>query len=167
MKHLLTLAVVVTAATVLAACGGSGSTGSANDGTTTVSVKQLGDRGGVLVDSSGRALYASDQESGGNVLCMGACNDFWKPLTVGAGAPTSSDLTGKLGVARRPDGTRQVTYNGKLLYSFSEDRPGQVTGDGFADAFGRQKFTWHVVNAGGTGSAPAGGGGSSSQIPGY
>jgi predicted lipoprotein with Yx(FWY)xxD motif len=47
---------------------------------------------------------------------------------------------------RRPIGRRQVTYKGKLLYSFTLDKPGKVTGDGFADAFGGHKFTWHVAH---------------------
>jgi predicted lipoprotein with Yx(FWY)xxD motif len=39
-----------------------------------------------------------------------------------------------------------VTYQGKRLYTFTLDKPGKVTGDGFMDAFGDHKFTWHVVH---------------------
>ena len=79
------------------------------------------------------------------VLCDGACLSFWQPLTV-SGTPTKgSSLPGKLGTVKRPDGRRQVTFNGKLLYSFKLDKPGKVTGDGFKDAFGSQKFTWRVA----------------------
>jgi predicted lipoprotein with Yx(FWY)xxD motif len=38
-----------------------------------------------------------------------------------------------------------VTYNGRLLYSFKLDKRGNVSGDGFKDAFGGQRFTWHVA----------------------
>ena len=79
------------------------------------------------------------------MLCTGACLSFWQPLTV-TGTPTGTSLHGKLGVLRRPDGRRQVTFNGKLLYSFKLDKPGKVTGDGFKDAFGGQSFTWHVAH---------------------
>jgi hypothetical protein len=46
-----------------------------------------------------------------------------------------------------------VTYNGRLLYSFKLDKPGKVTGDGLKDAFGGQKFTWHVAHPTGATSA--------------
>jgi secreted repeat protein with Y-X4-D motif len=41
----------------------------------------------------------------------------------------------------RVDGAKQVTYNGKLLYTFYFDKPGNARGDGFDDAFGGQKFS--------------------------
>lgn len=46
----------------------------------------------------------------------------------------------KLGTARRPDGVRQVTYDGWPLYTFRNDvRPGQATGQ--ADDMG----AWYTV----------------------
>ena len=99
------------------------------------------------------------------VLCTNACVSFWKPLTIGAGAPTSHSLPGTLGVVRRPDGTRQMTYDGKLLYSFAEDKPGEVTGNGFTDSFGGQQFTWHVVHTN-SATASSGSGGSSGSSSG-
>jgi predicted lipoprotein with Yx(FWY)xxD motif len=114
-------------------------------GSATVSIKSIGGAGKVLVDAKGRALYSNDEERGGKVLCTGACLSFWKPLTI-SGTPKGSSLPGKLVVVKRPDGGRQVAYNGKLLYSFTLDKPGKVTGDGLKDAFGGQKFTWHVAH---------------------
>jgi predicted lipoprotein with Yx(FWY)xxD motif len=170
MKGLLVITAAVASTVTLAACGsggGSGSSGAASSssGTKTVSVKNIGNEGKVLVDSKGMALYASDQEMHGKVLCTGACNSFWKPLTVSRGMPSGASLTGKLGVVRRPDGTEQVTYNGKLLYTFTQDSPGKVTGDGFADAFGGRHFTWHVVHSGK--SKSSGAAASSGSSPGY
>jgi predicted lipoprotein with Yx(FWY)xxD motif len=155
----LALAVIALA---VAGCGGGGGGGSAtaaapNTGGKTVSVADLGNAGQVLVDSSGRALYASDQETASsNVMCTGACTSFWKPLTISGGMPTGSSNAGKLGVVKRPDGTRQVTDNGKLLYTFTQEGPGQVTGDGFQDAFNGQQFTWHVVSVGNSGGSSGG-----------
>jgi predicted lipoprotein with Yx(FWY)xxD motif len=141
----------------LAVAATSGGTGSASRGAT-VSAKRLAGAGTVLVDAQGKALYRSDQERNGKVLCTGACLAFWQPLTV-SGAPKGTSLSGTLAVVRRPDGGRQVTYNGRLLYSFKLDKPGKVTGDGFKDAFGSQKFTWHVARpagaAVGSGAKPA------------
>jgi predicted lipoprotein with Yx(FWY)xxD motif len=174
MKRLLISGAAVVAAATLAACGGA-SGGSSNSAgamgpktNATVSAEEIGDAGSVLVDSDGQALYASDQEAGGKVLCTtDACTTFWTPLTISSGAPTASSLPGKLGVVERPDGSRQVTYNGKLLYSFNEDQPGEVTGDGFADAFGGQQFTWHVVHSNGSVGSSGSSGGTNTGPYGY
>jgi predicted lipoprotein with Yx(FWY)xxD motif len=156
-KRLLALAVVGVAALVagiafaFAATDNGG--GSAQSGAATVRVKQIPGHGKVLVDAKGHALYRSDQERRGMVLCAGACLAFWQPLKV-TGAPTrSSSTVGKLGIVKRPDGGRQVTDNGRLLYAFKLDKPGSVKGDGFKDAFGGQKFTWHVVRPVGASSS--------------
>ena len=152
MKRLLTFGAVSVAAlavgiAIAVAATTGGSAGKA--ASATVSVKSIAGHGKVLVDSRGRALYRSDQERNGMVLCTGACLSFWQPLTV-SGTPKGASLPGKLGVVKRPDGGKQVTYQGRLLYSFKLDSPGKVTGDGFKDAFGSQKFTWHVAHLAGT-----------------
>lgn len=147
----LVVAAAVGVAIAIAATGGSGS-GTASGGGT-VSVKKIAAAGSVLVDSKGRALYRSEQERNGMVLCTGSCLSFWQPLKV-TGTPTKGhSLSGKLGVVKRPDGGRQVTYNGKLLYTFKLDKPGKISGDGFKDAFGGQKFRWHVVRPVGASSS--------------
>jgi predicted lipoprotein with Yx(FWY)xxD motif len=170
MKRLLIPAAVVAVALAvgiaiaIAATNGGGSGNSmsspSSSGSTsaaTVSAKQISGAGNVLVDSNGMALYANDQEKGGMALCDGACLSFWTPLTISGGTPKGDSLTGKLAVINRPGGDRQVTYNGKLLYTFYEDSPGQVAGDGFDDAFGGRTFTWHVVHASGTTSSSGNG----------
>ena len=175
MKRLLTVLTASTAAVILAACGSSGSAGSSgssgspatasNGAATTVVAKNVDGVGNVLVDSSGRALYSPDQEANGTILCTGACTSFWMPLAAD-GTPTAATGVAQLGVIDRPDGTKQVTAGGKPLYTFAEDSPGQVNGNGFSDAFGSQHFTWHAVlssgmAAGGTtapGATSSGGG---------
>jgi|SoiMethySBSTD1v2_1073268.scaffolds.fasta_scaffold607988_2 predicted lipoprotein with Yx(FWY)xxD motif len=169
MKALIIAAATLAAVLALAACGGSNGSDSSSasppssGGTSTVSVEDVGSSGQVLVDSSGMPLYAADQESGGMVLCTGGCVSFWKPLTASA-APSASSLPGTLGVTNRPDGTKQVTYNGDPLYTFVQDQPGEVTGDGFADAFGGQHFTWHVVHPDGTHSSTSSSGSNSGGL---
>lgn len=170
MRRLLVIgAIVVVAAGVgvaiaIAATSGSGS-GSHNAGGT-VSVQKIAGAGSVLVDSNGRPLYRSDQEKNGMVRCTGACVSFWRPLTV-KGAPTASSLKGNLGVVTRPDGGRQVTFDGELLYSFKLDGQGQVKGDGFRDEFGGRKFHWHVVRPVGASSSGASTPASTPSYPGY
>jgi predicted lipoprotein with Yx(FWY)xxD motif len=164
------LALAVAALLIVAACGGSsdsgteaGATGSAN-APRTVSVESVDDVGDVLVDADGDALYAADQEVGGMVRCIDGCTTIWEPLTVGAGeTPSAGDGLGSmLGVVQRPDGDRQVTLDGRLLYSFVEDpSPGTVTGNGFADEFQGRLFTWHVATPTGISTTSANSGSSS------
>jgi predicted lipoprotein with Yx(FWY)xxD motif len=165
VKRLLLPGAALAASLALAACGSSG--GSSGSSTTpgganaTVAVKSIGGVGNVLVDSAGQALYTADVESGGKVMCTGACTSFWKPLTVGSGKPTAAGDVGKVGVITRPDGTKQVTVDGKPVYRFSQDQPGKVDGNGFADDFGGRHFMWSAVLAGG-GTASSSGAGTTS-----
>jgi hypothetical protein len=44
----------------------------------------------------------------------------------------------------------QVTAGGRPLYTFTQDSPGNVKGNGFTDDFNGQHLTWHAVTADGT-----------------
>ena len=152
------------AALALAGCGSSGSsagspsTPATND---TVSTSDVSGTGTVLVDSKGMALYSPDQEKSGKIMCTGECESIWVPLTV-SGTPTApSDLASKLGTVTRPDGSKQVTFDGKPLYTFAQDSgPNTVTGNGAKDQFSGTSFTWHVAApSGSTTTSTSGGGG--------
>jgi predicted lipoprotein with Yx(FWY)xxD motif len=148
----------VAAALAISACGGGASGSSSGAGaparaSDAVSVRQVSGVGRVLVDQSGKALYSPDQEANGTILCSGGCTAFWKPVTAAAGKPSPGAGAGKLGVIKRPDGTMQLTDNGRPLYTFADDSPGKATGDGFKDDFSGRRFTWHVVRSGGTTSS--------------
>ena len=152
MKRLNIAPVTVVALLALAACGGGAYDSKApptaaptRADTPIVTVENLGASGRVLVDSAGKPLYAADEEADGAVVCTGTCASFWIPLTVGGDPPSEESVQRQLGVAPRGDGARQVTFAGMRLYSFVQDGPGEVTGDGFSDAFDGQQFTWHVV----------------------
>ena len=171
MKRLMTLGMTIAAALTIAACGGTGSSsasatapGAAGSSpaptSTTVAVRQLPGVGSVLVDNTGKPLYANNLETAGKILCNdAACNAFWMPLTTHAGQPAAPGGAGKLGVTKRPDGTTQLTANGKPLYTFSEDSPGKANGNGFQDQFAGHSFTWNLVRTGGTLATGAGTGG--------
>jgi predicted lipoprotein with Yx(FWY)xxD motif len=157
MKLTLT-GLALLAALALAACGGSSNGGGAqaNAASNTVSL----DGNGVLVDSKGAALYSSDQEKDGTVRCKAGCVSIWLPLGAPqTGKPTAaSDVSGKVGVIKRPDGSRQVTLDGRPLYRFAQDGgPGKATGDGVSDSFGGQQFTWHAEGTGASGGSSGGG----------
>jgi predicted lipoprotein with Yx(FWY)xxD motif len=159
MKRLFSYVPAAIAVVVLAGCGSSGSSGSSDTasgtGTDTVAVKDVDGVGDVLADSSGRTLYTPDEEANGKVLCTGACTSFWIPVAAD-GTPSAAPGVAHLGVIERPDGTKQVTVDGKPLYTFTQDSPGQAKGNGFSDEFGSQHFTWHALMANGAmaGSTP-------------
>jgi predicted lipoprotein with Yx(FWY)xxD motif len=162
---LLALCAALAASLVLVACGGDDDPGSSPASGSvapdeTVAVQRFDGVGSVLVDSAGRALYTSDEEADGKVRCTGACASIWQPLLADSGEPTADADAGTLDVVERPDGTQQVTAEGKPLYTFTEDGPGEVTGDGFSDEFEGRRFTWHAVLAGGEQSSGTTGGGS-------
>jgi predicted lipoprotein with Yx(FWY)xxD motif len=121
----------------------------------------------VLVDAAGAALYAADQEADGSIVCIASCATIWEPLTLaGSEAPTGgTGLSGRLDVVRRPDGARQVTFEGRPLYRFALDpEPGIVTGNGLADSFDGRTFSWHVATPEGVSTSDAN---SPSDPPGY
>ena len=107
--------------------------------------------GTVLVGGTGLTLYELDTESGGQIMCTGACRTSWPPLLLPAGVTTATPgpgVTGTLGTITRPDGGRQVTYNGRPLYLYSGDQsPGQANGQGI-------QGVWFAM----TPSGPSGGG---------
>ena len=153
-KSFVLLALAAAVVLIVSACGGSSDPGASAPEdvgvTETVSVANVDGVGDVLVDAQGAALYAADQEADGMVVCVDACTTIWEPLTV-SGQPTADDgLGGQLAIVNRPDGGRQVTFDGRLLYRFVEDpAAGVVTGNGFADVFAGQAFVWHVATPNG------------------
>lgn len=174
-RSILAFAVPVLAM-ALGACGGGddNSTTSPTSAATTggggaVSVQSITGVGDdVLVDSRGDALYSNDQDSGSTIACTGECTSIWVPVAApSSGQPSSDDssVESKLGVVKRSDGTSQVTFDGKPLYSFVQDNAGQATGDGVSDSFGGTSFTWTVASSG-DGSASSGGGSSTSTSTG-
>lgn len=163
MKRLFAAGPALAGVLLMSACGGAGSAAksAAPARSATVSVQRLSGVGQVLVDRTGKPIYTSDQERGGRIVCRAGCTAFWKPVEPGAGTPTAARGAGKLAVIKRPDGTRQLTANGRPLYTFVQDSPGKATGDGFMDNFDGHHFTWHVVRSGGETAGGAGGGRSS------
>ncbi|HXF30402.1 MAG TPA: hypothetical protein VN522_02690 [Solirubrobacterales bacterium] len=124
----------------------------AEEGTVFVSLGSVAGLGQVLVDSEGHTLYAFSSDSATKATCEGACAQAWPPLLVAHGEPHPSNGAGAshLGTIDRADGTRQVTYAGHPLYTYSGDQqPGEASGAG-STAFGG---TWTPLKGSG---APAG-----------
>jgi predicted lipoprotein with Yx(FWY)xxD motif len=112
--------------------------------------------GRILVDARGRTLYLFTKDKHGRSTCTGRCTRVWPPLIVD-GAPTAAAGVANrmLSTRPRPDGRRQLVYNGHPLYTLTADEaPGEINGQGF-------EGTWFVVSPGGRGigqskAAPAG-----------
>jgi predicted lipoprotein with Yx(FWY)xxD motif len=159
------LAAAVLAGGILAGCGGGSSSSSttateasketstppkpappppnAEEGTVFVSLGSAKGLGQVLVNSEGRTLYAFS-----GAECAGACAKAWPPLLDENGEPEPSNGTSaaRLGTVQRPDGSTQVTYAGRPLYTFGGDKaPGEANGSG-ESAFGG---TWTALKGSG------------------
>jgi predicted lipoprotein with Yx(FWY)xxD motif len=108
--------------------------------------------GTVLVDGAGLTLYELETEANGQIMCTGTCRSAWPPLLLPAGVTSATagpGVTGTLGAITRPEGGRQVTYDGRPLYRFYGDQsPGQANGQGI-------QGVWFAM----TPSGPSGGGG--------
>jgi predicted lipoprotein with Yx(FWY)xxD motif len=170
IKYALTAALAVgVAAFVLAACGGGDDNGdataaSAGASSGIVSMQNV-DGTNVLVDSEGKTLYSADVEKAG-IRCTDGCNSFWEPLAASAkqSKTASADLDLDLGTVQRPDGERQLTFDGLPLYTFTEEGAAQLDGDGFVDDFQGTHFEWAAATTGAD-TAPSGANAPSDSSP--
>jgi predicted lipoprotein with Yx(FWY)xxD motif len=120
---------------------GYGSTGSSSATTapaTGSSTVKVGDtsKGKVLTDGAGMTLYTynPDTAGSGKSVCTGGCLAEW-PAVIATSAPSGvSGASGAFALIKRDDGSMQVSYKGKPLYRFVDDKaPGDATGDGMDD----------------------------------
>ena len=102
----------------------------------------------ILVDARGLPLYTYGGDSSTVSRVSGGLAALWPPLV--SGSPTESGATGTLTVLVDSNG-QQVLYNGHFLYTFVNDSPGQVTGDGVQDFF----VATPGLSSGGAKAAPA------------
>ncbi len=94
----------------------------------------------VLIANNGLTLYSLSAEKSGRFICKGSCLKDWHPLVVAAGVKPTGPVS--LGTIKRPDnGMRQVTFDGKPLYTFDADKKkGDAKGEGIKDV-----GTWHAA----------------------
>jgi predicted lipoprotein with Yx(FWY)xxD motif len=89
---------------------------------------------GMLVDASGMTVYTFDKDSAGKSACTAQCAQNWHPVPAGA-APLAAPYSS----VTRDDGSKQLAYKGKPLYTFVKDKKaGDKAGD-------KVKDLWHVV----------------------
>ena len=120
------LVLVAAVASVAALSASATVTGGAKLKTRTTSL------GRVVVDAGGRTLYLFEKDKHGKSACYGACAQYWPPLLTRGKPVAGAGVKAKLlGVTKRRNGTRQVTYAGHPLYRYIGDsRAGQTTGEG-------------------------------------
>jgi predicted lipoprotein with Yx(FWY)xxD motif len=86
----------------------------------------------IFVDARGLPLYTYRPDTATQSNVSGALARAWPPLV--SSSPTETDATGTLSVVTDPNG-QLVQYNGHFLYTFVNDTPGHVTGQGVAGFF--------------------------------
>lgn len=102
-------------------------------GAMTLTVATSATAGKYLAGANGMTLYVFSPDTPNKSACSGSCATNWPPLTVAAGgsAPTATGATGTLATFARDDGTTQISYNGKPLYYFINDKAaGDTNGQG-------------------------------------
>jgi len=112
----------------------------------------------ILVNAHGLPLYFYRPDTAAKSFVTGGLARLWPPLT--STAPTAAGASGKVTVVNDAHG-RQVAHNGHLLYTFTSDHPGQVTGQGFQNFFvatpGLAPITAAAARTGTAPAAPASG----------
>ena len=131
-------AVAAAGATAAAAAGGPSASYSATGHSATAATVRSASAtvGGktqtILVNSAGLPLYFYRPDTAAKSLVTGGVAALWPPLT--SAAPTAAGAAGTLTVVNDAHG-HQVAYNGHLLYTFTSDHAGQVTGQGVQNFF--------------------------------
>ena len=81
----------------------------------------------ILVDAQGLPLYTFGSDTSTKSHVTGGLAALWPPVVTAS--PSEAGATGKLTVVANSFG-EEVQYNGHFLYTFVDDTPGQVTGQG-------------------------------------
>lgn len=85
------------------------------------------DFGPMLFDAQHQAIYIWESEESDRPECYGGCAEAWPPvLTDGTPVARGRIDESLLGTTKRRDNTTQVTYNGRPLYFYAHEGPGEV-----------------------------------------
>jgi predicted lipoprotein with Yx(FWY)xxD motif len=106
---------------------------------TVVKDAKLGD---FIAGENGMTLYTFTPDTAPNKsTCNGDCAAKWPPFVVDEGetATAGDGVGGTIATFKRDDGTTQISYNGKPVYYFANDKAaGDANGQGVGDK-------WFVV----------------------
>ena len=161
LKIVRNFVLVAIAANMLAACGGGGGSSVAPPMKNTPNQNSSGNSGNLstttlkgapgFINGSGFTVYVFDLDltDPGHSLCNSGngCSQNWPPVAPSAGAK----LSGQFSMITRDDGSQQLTYAGRPLYTFAFDKAaGQTNGDGLNEFGG----TWHIARPQGAQPTP-------------
>jgi predicted lipoprotein with Yx(FWY)xxD motif len=85
--------------------------------------------GAILATPKKQALYywSVEKRAGGKIRCTGSCAKAWPPLFVSGRVPKRmAGIDGTLGTIGRPNGKRQLMFNGLAVYTYAHEGPEQV-----------------------------------------
>src|SRR3954447_1010012 len=146
-----TLRIALAALLVAAVAGAAVATAASNTSAAktkspTLKLRKTG-FGKILVDKTGRTLYAFGHDKKDKSRCSGQCAGFWPPAIAPKHPTVASGISkSKLKVIKRGDGTKQLSYNGHPLYRyFGDGKPGDTNGENIT-AFGGK---WDVLSKSG------------------
>ncbi len=128
-------------ATTQATNGGQPSSGALNlpPKGSVVLIVQKSAIGYVLAEANGQVVYTYDKDTkGGTPTCTGSCAAIWPPVTGNPVASSASTGLGTLGTVSDANGAKQVTYDGKPLYTFKGAKPLATKANGTGGE-------WHVI----------------------
>ncbi|MEO1785317.1 hypothetical protein V4762_09665 [Thermodesulfobium sp. 4217-1] len=110
----------------------------------TVNIYKNAKLGNYLVGSNNMTLYYLSGETESNLKCTSkVCLTKWPILSASELNLPDSLNSSDFSIFTRPDGQKQVSYNGHPLYFFSEDKlPGYTLGDNFVTPVG----TWKIIH---------------------
>ena len=91
-------------------------------------VAEESDFGRVLFDANGQVVYVFEIDRRNESNCTSAeCVKAWPPVLTEEQPSAGSGVdAGLLGTIRRDDGMLQVTYNGRPLYFYEHEAPGEI-----------------------------------------
>jgi predicted lipoprotein with Yx(FWY)xxD motif len=150
VKNSFVLAVAGTslAALALAGCGSSDS-GGAGGGSAPTAGSDIGTAkssfGQIVVDGKGMTAYFYDKDvaSSGKSACTGTCTSEWSAVTSSSAKPKVDGVTGTVATITGTDGGKQITINGRPIYTFADDSSaGDTNGQG-------DDGEWHVISPAG------------------
>ncbi|WP_338145300.1 hypothetical protein [Cryobacterium tagatosivorans] len=144
----LTLAGAALALLALAGCATPASTSSSSPppiAAGTDAAVATTDLGTIVVDGKGMTAYFFDKDTAdsGSSACTGQCAANWPAITSASATPSVTGITAKVGTITGVTGDKQLTVNGRPIYTYAGDTAaGDTNGQGV-------QGVWYVLSPAG------------------